>query len=80
VNWPPTGFRARPNIVNLVESLDGRAQVIKVTIPESGVPEGLAPGSAVKPLGMIASPWANSFGDQVNSGLSYRAEGLEVAK
>ncbi|MBO8195591.1 hypothetical protein ITI46_28655 [Streptomyces oryzae] len=66
--------------VNLVETLDGRAQLIKVTIPESGAPEGLAPGAQVVPRGMIASPWANKFGDQVNTGLAYRAEGLEAAQ
>ncbi|GAA2064170.1 hypothetical protein GCM10009801_08600 [Streptomyces albiaxialis] len=66
--------------VQLVETLEERVQVIKVTVPANGLPEGLAQGAMVKPVALIASPWANSFGDQINSGLSYRAEGIKVAK
>ncbi|WP_367125453.1 hypothetical protein [Streptomyces phytohabitans] len=68
------------HVVNLVETADGRAQVLKITIGESGLPDGLAPGMAVEPVTLIASPWANVFGDQVNSGLSYRAKALKVVQ
>ncbi|GGO86498.1 SCO3933 family regulatory protein [Wenjunlia tyrosinilytica] len=67
-------------IVNLLETSGGQAQVLKITVAEPGLPEGLAPGMTVRPVKLIASPWANVFGDQVNSGLSYRAEGLELVK
>ncbi len=68
------------SVVSLVEMFEDRAQVIKITVPSSGIPEGLAAGALVVPVGLVCSPWANKFGEQVNSGLSYRAEGLELPK
>lgn len=66
-------------IAHLAETSEGRAQLVKVTIPETGQAEGLKPGDLVRPVELTASPWANVFGDQVNSGLAYRAKGLEAA-
>ncbi|NEA59405.1 hypothetical protein G3I60_35915 [Streptomyces sp. SID13666] len=69
------------SVVNLVETFEGRAQILKITVPESQLPKGMAPGSVVRPVGLVASPWGMpGMGGQVNVGLSYRAEGLELAK
>ncbi len=68
------------SVVSLVEMFADRAQVIKITIPTSGIPEGLANGTLVVPVGLVCSPWANRFGEQINSGLSYRADALKTAK
>ena len=68
------------SVVTLAETFGDRAQVIKVTVPESQIPAGVMPGTQVRPMDMVASVWANKgFGDQVNSGLSYRAKSLELA-
>ncbi|MEV6314272.1 hypothetical protein [Streptomyces sp. NPDC051776] len=69
------------SVITLAETFKDRAQVIKVTVPESQIPEAITPGMQVRPVEMIASVWANKgFGDQVNSGLSYRAKALELAQ
>ncbi len=68
------------SVVSLVEMLGDRAQVIKITVPTSGIPEGLTTGALVVPVGLVCSPWANKFGEQVSSGLSYRADALKIAK
>jgi hypothetical protein len=68
------------SVISLVEMFQDRAQVIKITVPTSGVPEGLTAGAQVVPVGLICSPWANKFGEQVNSGLSYRAESVGLLK
>ncbi|QKW21110.1 hypothetical protein HUT16_20435 [Kitasatospora sp. NA04385] len=64
--------------VQLVETYDGTAQLIKVTVPEGGVDTSLAPGSVVRPVGLVATPWANVFNGQVSNGVAYRAESLSV--
>ncbi|MCZ4117799.1 hypothetical protein [Streptomyces sp. H39-S7] len=69
------------SVVNLVEMFDGRAQILKITVPASQIPDKLAPGAVVRPMGLIASPWGMAgMGGAVNVGLSYRAEGLELVK
>ncbi|WP_042378815.1 SCO3933 family regulatory protein [Streptacidiphilus melanogenes] len=65
--------------VQLMETFGLQAQVIKVTVPETGLIDGLALGAIVRPVGLIASPWGNAFGGQVTVGLAYRAESLELA-
>jgi hypothetical protein len=66
-------------VTNLMQARDGAAEMIKVTIPESGIPEKLKVGALVKPVKLVTFPWANTFGEQINSGLAYRADGLELA-
>ncbi|PYC64748.1 hypothetical protein C7C46_32890 [Streptomyces tateyamensis] len=39
----------------------------------------LTAGSVVRPVGLIATPWANVFNGQVQQGVAYRAESLAIA-
>ncbi|MFJ9842039.1 hypothetical protein ACIRYZ_16485 [Kitasatospora sp. NPDC101155] len=65
--------------VQLLETFEATAQLIKVTVPEPGLDAALAPGAIVRPVGLIATPWANLFNGQVQSGVAYRAEALVSA-
>ncbi|MFH8567580.1 hypothetical protein [Streptomyces sp. NPDC017993] len=53
-----------------------RAEALKVTVPQSGLPDGLKPGMPVKTVDLVANPWANLFNGQVSSGVAYRAAAL----
>ncbi|MEU2432936.1 hypothetical protein ABZ611_26185 [Streptomyces sp. NPDC007861] len=67
--------------VSLVETYEGRAQVLKVTIPENGLPKNLTVGQAVIPVNLTATPWARLFtADQLSEGVVYRADVLEPVK
>ncbi|MFD8478715.1 hypothetical protein [Kitasatospora sp. NPDC059673] len=65
--------------VQLLETFEAAAQLIKVTVPEPGLDAGLVPGAIVRPVGLIATPWANLFNGQVSNGVAYRAEALVPA-
>ncbi|WP_326597867.1 SCO3933 family regulatory protein [Streptomyces sp. NBC_01803] len=65
--------------VGVVEMLDGRADVLKITIPQSGLAEGLAQSAAVRPVRLVALPWARIFNGQLSDGVAYRADALEAA-
>ncbi|RKE19992.1 hypothetical protein [Streptomyces sp. TLI_171] len=62
--------------VQLLETFEATAQLIKVAVPETGLDAGITPGAIVRPVGLIATPWANLFNGQVQSGVAYRAEAL----
>ncbi|MEV6212724.1 hypothetical protein [Kitasatospora sp. NPDC051914] len=62
--------------VQLLETFEATAQLIKVTVPETGLDAGLVPGAIVRPVGLTATPWANLFNGQVQSGVAYRAASL----
>ncbi len=53
-----------------------RAEALKVTVPENGLPNGLKPGMPIKTVDLMAIPWANLFNGQVSSGVAYRATAL----
>ncbi|MFE0186942.1 hypothetical protein [Streptomyces sp. NPDC058989] len=55
-----------------------RAETLKVTVPETGLPNGLKPGTPVKTVDLVANPWANLFNGQVSSGVSYRVKALVI--
>lgn len=68
-------------VIQLAESVEGRAHLLKVTIPENGLPKNLATGQSVTPLNLTATPWARLFTpDQLSEGVVYRADALEVLK
>ncbi|MFJ3944433.1 SCO3933 family regulatory protein [Streptomyces griseoaurantiacus] len=52
---------------------EGDSSLIQVTIPESGVTEGLAVGSPVSLPGLVARPWESVFNGQQRHGIAYRA-------
>jgi hypothetical protein len=55
-----------------------RAEAIKVTVPQTGLPNGLRPGRFVRPVDLFASPWARIFNDQLQEGVAYRCSALEL--
>lgn len=57
---------------------EDRAEALKVTVPASGLPNGLKPGMPVKTVDLVARPWANLFNGQVSSGVAYRVSALEL--
>lgn len=63
--------RRRP--VGVVYIEDGESSLIKVTIPESGVGEGLALGSPVSLPSLVARPWEGTFNGRQRHGIAFRA-------
>ncbi|QMU68117.1 hypothetical protein [Streptacidiphilus sp. P02-A3a] len=59
--------------VGVVYIEDGESSLIKVTIPESGVGEGLSLGSPVSLPGLVARPWESTFNGQQRHGIAFRA-------
>jgi hypothetical protein len=57
---------------------DERAEAVKITVPKNGLPDGLKPGIAFRPVDLFATPWANIFNGQLQQGISYRAASLEL--
>ncbi|OKI49090.1 SCO3933 family regulatory protein [Streptomyces sp. MJM1172] len=57
---------------------DGRAEVLKITVPQSGLTAGLKPGTMVRPVDLFATPWARIFNGQLSDGVAYRAARLEL--
>lgn len=58
---------------------EGESSLIHVTVPESGVTEGLTLGSPVALPGLIARPWASVFNGQQRHGIAYRAAAVTPA-
>lgn len=58
---------------------DGRAEQMKITVPKSGLPDGLNLGLPVRPVDLFAIPWARMFNGQLSDGIAYRAASLELA-
>ncbi|MCG3040991.1 hypothetical protein L7D48_10520 [Streptomyces sp. S1A] len=52
---------------------EGESALIRVTVPESGVAEGLTLGAPVSLPGLVAKPWENVFNGQQRHGIAYRA-------
>ncbi|MEU3305289.1 hypothetical protein ABZ729_36580 [Streptomyces sp. NPDC006678] len=52
---------------------EGESSLIQVTIPESGVTDGLAVGAPVSLPGLVARPWESVFNGQQRHGIAYRA-------
>lgn len=59
--------------VGVVYIDEGESALIVVTVPESGVAEGLALGSPVSLPGLVARPWESVFNGQQRHGIAYRA-------
>ncbi|OIK27993.1 hypothetical protein [Streptomyces malaysiense] len=59
--------------IGVVYIEDGESSLIKVTVPEGGVAEGLALGSPVSLPGLVARPWESVFNGQQRHGIAYRA-------
>ncbi|MBR8642877.1 hypothetical protein KEF29_35115 [Streptomyces tuirus] len=59
--------------IGVVYIEEGESSLIKVTVPESGVAEGLTLGAPVALPGLIARPWESVFNGQQRHGIAYRA-------
>lgn len=59
--------------VGLLISDEGEGNLYQVTVPNTGVPEGLAPGTPVSVIGLKARDWENEFNGQKRHGISFRA-------
>jgi hypothetical protein len=65
--------------VGLLVSDDGEGNLYQVTIPETGLPEGLAPGMPVRVIGLKARDWEKEFNGQKRHGISFRAVAITLA-
>ncbi len=60
--------------VGVVYIEGGDSSLIKVTVPKSGISEGLAVGAPVSLVGLVARPWESTFNGQQRHGIAFRAE------
>ena len=58
---------------------EGESSLIKVTVPEGGVSEGLALGAPVSLPGLVARPWESVFNGQQRHGIAFRAAAITPA-
>ncbi|MFI8927006.1 hypothetical protein ACIG3E_04870 [Streptomyces sp. NPDC053474] len=65
--------------IGVVYIEEGESSLIKVTVPESGVSEGLVLGSYVSLPGLIAQPWERGFNGQQCHGIAYRCAAVTPA-
>lgn len=65
--------------VGLLVSDEGEGNLYQVTIPETGYPEGLAPGMSVRVVGLKARDWENEFNGQKKHGIAFRAVAITPA-
>ncbi|MFD7238757.1 hypothetical protein ACFWAT_26075 [Streptomyces syringium] len=59
--------------VGVVYIDEGESSLLQVTVPESGITEGLTLGTPVALPGLIARPWESVFNGQQRHGIAYRA-------
>ncbi|MGW3407945.1 SCO3933 family regulatory protein [Streptomyces sp. NBC_00658] len=64
--------------VGLLISDEGEGNLYQVTVPETGLPEGLTPGAPVRVIGLKARDWENEFNGQKRHGISFRAVAITV--
>ncbi|MGQ4383054.1 SCO3933 family regulatory protein [Streptomyces sp. SAS_270] len=58
---------------------EGESSLIKVTVAEGGVSEGLTLGAPVALPGLIARPWESVFNGQQRHGIAFRAAAVTPA-
>ncbi|MFD5780784.1 hypothetical protein [Streptomyces sp. NPDC126933] len=59
--------------VGLLISDEGEGNLYQVTVPETGLPADLVPGTPVSVIGLRARDWENTFNGQARHGISFRA-------
>ncbi|MFF0131887.1 SCO3933 family regulatory protein [Streptomyces mirabilis] len=64
---------ASMSTVGLLVSDEGEGNLYQVAVPETGLPESLAPGTPVRVIGLKARDWENEFNGQKRHGISFRA-------
>ncbi|WP_051808612.1 hypothetical protein [Streptomyces sp. NRRL S-378] len=66
--------------LTLVVMEEGRAETMKITVAKNALPNGLHPGRYVRPVKLVATPWARIFNNQLQDGVAYRCESLELVE
>ncbi|MFI2910055.1 hypothetical protein ACG2OD_17640 [Streptomyces sp. PDY-4] len=64
--------------VGVVYIDEGESSLIQVTVPESGVTEGLTVGAPVSLPGLVARPWQSVFNGRERHGIAYRATAVAL--
>lgn len=59
--------------VDVMFVMDGNAEVLTITVPETGISGELAMGTPLALTGLIARPWENEFNGQKRHGIAFRA-------
>ncbi|WP_327718153.1 hypothetical protein OG381_24255 [Streptomyces sp. NBC_00490] len=59
--------------VGLLVSDEGEGNLLKVSVPENGYPEGLVPGMPVKVIGLKARDWDNVIKGEKRTGIAFSA-------
>ncbi|NWF25018.1 hypothetical protein HW130_01870 [Streptomyces sp. PKU-EA00015] len=67
---------AKMMTVGLTIADEGEANLYTVSIPETGVPEGITLGMPVKVIGLKARDWENTFNGEKRFGIAFRAVAL----
>lgn len=65
-------------VLEVVFIAQGGSDMIKVTVPEQGIGEGLVMGAPVILSGLIARPWESEFSGRMRHGIAYRADAVMV--
>ncbi|MET8952605.1 hypothetical protein [Streptomyces sp. NPDC004533] len=67
------------SVVGLLVSDEGEGNLLKVSVPENGYPEGLIPGTPVKVIGLKGRDWENVIKGEKRSGISFSAVAITPA-
>ncbi|WP_226484205.1 SCO3933 family regulatory protein [Streptomyces parvulus] len=62
--------------VGVVYIDEGESSLFQVTVPETGVSEGLTVGAPVSLPGLVARPWESVFNGRERHGIAYRATAI----
>ncbi|MFE7130050.1 hypothetical protein ACFVIM_04260 [Streptomyces sp. NPDC057638] len=65
--------------IGVVYIEDGESSLVQVTIPESGISDGLTLGAPVALPGLVARPWESVFNGQQRHGIAFRAAAVTPA-
>ncbi|MFJ8232446.1 hypothetical protein ACIQ9E_21165 [Streptomyces sp. NPDC094448] len=66
-------------VLELVFIAQGGSDMIKVTVPEQGIGDGLAMGAPVLLSGLVARPWESEFAGRARHGIAFRADAVMVS-
>ncbi|MEV5775655.1 hypothetical protein AB0L49_31215 [Streptomyces antimycoticus] len=64
---------AKMMTVGLLISDEGEGNLYQVSVPETGIPEGLTPGVPVSVTDLRARDWENTFNGETRHGIAFRA-------
>ncbi|MFD5108782.1 SCO3933 family regulatory protein [Streptomyces cinereoruber] len=59
--------------IDVMFVMDGNAEILNLTVPETGISGELTMGTPVALTGVVARPWENEFNGQKRHGISFRA-------